>query len=149
MKARPLELRDRQAWAHMRAALWPDDDPDLLGHETLTHFSGRPIAEAIFICEDGDGDVCGFLELSLHPYAEGCVSSPVPFIEGWYVAAHARHKGAGRALTSAAEAWSILRNFSEIASDTPLKNAQSQAAHGALGYQEVERIVSFRKTLRV
>lgn len=148
MKVRPLEARDRSAWAAMRAALWPDEDPDRLGHETLMHFSGVPLAEAVFICEDVDDTACGFLELNLRPYAEGCLSSPVPFIEGWYVSPGARHKGAGRALMSAAEHWSIIRNFTEIASDTQIDNAQSQGAHAALGYEEVERLVAFRKPLR-
>ena len=149
MKVRALETRDRQAWAAMRADLWPDTDPDLLGHETLMHFSGKKLAEAIFVAEDVDDSVCGFLELSLRPYAEGCATSPVPFVEGWYVAPVARHKGAGRALMSAAEHWSLIRNFTEIASDTQIDNSQSQGAHAALGYEEVERLVTFRKSLRV
>jgi aminoglycoside 6'-N-acetyltransferase I len=133
----------------MRAALWPDEDPDLLGHETLMHFSGTPLAEAVFVCQDNDDGLCGFLELSLRPCAEGCASKPVPFIEGWYVVPGARMKGAGRALVAAAENWALVRNFNEIASDTQLDNAQSQAAHDALGYEEVERLVTFRKSLRV
>lgn len=149
MKVRPLEARDRQAWAAMRAALWPDEDPDLLAHQTLMHFSGSPLAEAVFICEDTDGAACGFLELRLRPYAEGCETSPVPFVEGWFVAPHARTKGGGRSLMSAAENWALLRNFTEIASDTQMNNAQGQAAHAALGYEEVERLVTFRKSLRV
>jgi len=149
MKTRLLEPRDRQAWAAMRAELWPDEDADFLGHETLMHFSGTPLAEAVFVCEDLDGSTCGFLELSLRPYAEGCSSTPVPYIEGWFVAPVARHKGAGRALVAAAEHWAILRNFQEIASDTQIENAQSQGAHAALGYEEVERLVTFRKSLRV
>jgi aminoglycoside 6'-N-acetyltransferase I len=41
-----------------------------------------------------------------------------------------------------------LRNFTEIGSDTELDNAQSQAAHAALGFDEVVRLVAFRKPLR-
>lgn len=149
MKVRPLEPRDRTAWAAMRAALWPDENADRLAHETLMHFSGAPVAEAVFICADIDGGACGFLELNLRPYAEGCASSPVPFIEAWFVTPHARHKGAGRLLVEGAEHWAILRNFTEIGSDTQLENAQSQGAHAALGYEEVERLVTFRKSLRV
>ena len=149
MLVRQLEARDRQAWTAMRAELWPDEDADLLGHQTLMHFGGSPVAEAIFVCEDNSGATCGFLELGLRPYAEGCASSPVPFIEGWYVSPGARHKGAGRALVSAAENWALIRNFTEIASDTQLDNSQSQGAHAALGYEEVERLVTFRKSLRV
>jgi aminoglycoside 6'-N-acetyltransferase I len=133
----------------MRAELWPDQDPDLLAHQTLLHFSGAKLAEAIFVAEDVDARTCGFLELSVRAYAEGCSASPVPFIEAWFVAPHARHKGAGRLLAEAAEHWAIVRNFTEIASDTQLDNAQSQGAHAALGYEEVERLVSYRKSLRV
>lgn len=149
MKVRGIEARDRQAWAAMRAGLWPDQDADFLGHQTILHFSGTKLAEAIFVAEDVDGATCGFLELSVRAYAEGCATSPVPFIEAWYVSPGARHKGAGRALMSAAEHWAIIRNFSEIASDTKIDNSQSQAAHAALGYEEVERLVAFRKALRV
>jgi aminoglycoside 6'-N-acetyltransferase I len=133
----------------MRAELWPEEDADLLAHETLLHFSGKPLAEAVFIVEDLKDDPCGFLELSLRGYAEGCVSSPVPFVEGWYVRGGERHKGAGRALMGAAENWALVRNFTEIASDTQLSNAQSQGAHAALGFEEAERLVAFRKSLRV
>ncbi|MEQ1491495.1 MAG: GNAT family N-acetyltransferase [Terricaulis sp.] len=149
MKVRPLEPRDRTAWAAMRAALWPNQDGDLLAHQTLLHFSGAKLAEAVFVSEDVDGSTCGFLELSVRASAEGCSASPVPFVEGWYVSPIARHKGAGRALMSAAEHWAIMRNFTEIASNTQVEDAQSQGAHAALGYEEVERVVTFRKSLRV
>ncbi|MGE0293151.1 MAG: GNAT family N-acetyltransferase [Hyphomonadaceae bacterium] len=148
MKIRLLQSRDRQTWAQMRAALWPEEDADQLAHETLLHFSGKPAAEAVFVCEDKHGALCGFLELSLRSHAEGCASSPTPFIEAWYVHAGARMKGAGRALVQAAEHWALLRNFSEIASDTDAANAAGQAAHAALGYGEVVRLVAFRKPLR-
>jgi aminoglycoside 6'-N-acetyltransferase I len=147
MRVRPLELRDRQQWAELRAALWPDEDPDELAHETLTHFAGAQIYELILVAEETGGRIIGFLELSLRKYAEGCRSSPVPFIEGWYVAAESRHQGVGRRLVEAAEDWSRVRGYTEIGSDTQLNNDVSQAAHAALGYERVEPIVSFRKSL--
>lgn len=147
MKVRPLEARDRQAWAAMRAELWPEEDSDKLAHDTLVHFSGAPLAEAVLVAEDKDGELCGMLELSLRAYAEGCETTPVPFIEGWFVAPRARMRGVGRALMNAAENWARLRNFREIGSDTQLGNVASQEAHAKLGYQEVERIVAFRKPL--
>ena len=36
----------------------------------------------------------------------------------------------------------------EIASDAVLENADGIAAHLALGYEEVERVVCFRRSLR-
>jgi aminoglycoside 6'-N-acetyltransferase I len=146
---RPIELRDRQPWAEMRVALWPEEEADELAHETIGHFGGREIGAAVFVAEVAGGRLVGFLELGLRPYAEGCRASPIPFIEGWYVAAEARHQGVGRRLVEAAEDWARLRGFTEIASDTQLDNGVSQAAHAALGYEEAERIVCFRKSLKV
>jgi aminoglycoside 6'-N-acetyltransferase I len=148
MKIRPLELRDRQAWAELRAALWPEEDADHLAHETVQHFAGALTPpQIVLVAEAANGRLVGMIELSLRPYAEGCASSPVPFVEGWYVAAEARHQGVGRRLIEAAEDWARIRGFKEIGSDALLDNAMSHAAHAALGFEEVERIVCFRKAL--
>src|SRR5262245_20034470 len=47
----------------------------------------------------------------------------------------------------AAEAWERSHGLKEIASDTQLENAISIQAHTALGYEEVEQLVCFRKAL--
>ena len=44
----------------------------------------RVSVDGAFVAEV-DGRFVGFLELDHRKYAEGCESSPVPFIEGWYV----------------------------------------------------------------
>jgi aminoglycoside 6'-N-acetyltransferase I len=149
VRLRPLELRDRRAWAEMRAALWPEEDIAELAHETVKHFAGVKAADEVWVAEEVTGRLTGFLELSLRAYAEGCVSSPVPYIEGWYVTAEARHLGVGRALVEAAENWARLRGHKEIASDSVLENDASHAAHRALGFEEAVRIVCYRKSLGV
>lgn len=133
----------------MRAALWPDEDPDLLAHQTLAQFAEGAPRQIVLVAENSSGRLVGFLEMKLRAFAEGCTSSPTPFVEAWYVAAEARHQGAGRALMEAAENWARLRGFSEIASDTQMENAVGQAAHAALGYTETARIVCYRKPLKV
>jgi aminoglycoside 6'-N-acetyltransferase I len=90
----------------------------------------------------------GFLELDYRKYAPGCRSSPVPFIEGWYVEPAWQRRGIGRALVEAAEARALEMGHIEIASDTEFENADSLAAHRALGYDLVERIACFRRSLR-
>lgn len=132
----------------MRTALWPDEDPDLLAHETLTHFGADKPTQIVLVAEATNGALVGMLELSMRAYAEGCASSPVPFVEGWYVAAEARMLGTGRRLMEAAERWALARGFTEIASDTQLANGPSQDAHAKLGFEEAERIVCFRKSLK-
>jgi len=79
--------------------------------------------------------------------AESCSTSPVAFLEGWYVDSDLRRQGVGPALVRAAEAWACSRGFKEFASDTQLANTDSQRAHAAVGFIEVERLVAYRKVL--
>lgn len=71
----------------------------------------------------------------------------VPYIEGWYVDEDLRGCGHGRRLVLAAEKWVVEQGFSELASDSDLENTDSIAAHKALGFDEVDRIVCFLKKL--
>jgi aminoglycoside 6'-N-acetyltransferase I len=114
--------------------------------ETRRHFESPGGVPVVFVAQV-DGKVVGFLELDLRKYAPGCSSSPVPFIEGWYVEPRLQRQGIGRALVVAAEDWARAAGHHEIASDTELENGDGIAAHLALGYAEVERAVYFRKSL--
>ena len=147
MNVREAREDDATAWAAMRAALWPDADVDELRAEAVAHLESPTMLERIFICDDTDGHPIGMLELSLRSHADGCTSSPVPYVEGWYVAADRRGIGVGRALMKAAEAWSRSNGYHEIASDCLLTNDASASAHHALGFEEVDRNITFRKSL--
>jgi aminoglycoside 6'-N-acetyltransferase I len=142
---RRIAESDRSHWVRMRDALWPGS---LADHdaETRAHFDSSAETPIVFVAESA-GQVVGFLELDYRKYAPGCRSSPVPFIEGWYVDAAFRGQGIGRALVGAAEAHARDAGHREIASDTEVPNAGSIAAHAALGYEEIERVVCFRKSL--
>lgn len=151
IRIRPVMPEDREAWLRMRAALWPEESAgDLVSQ--VDHFLGgaAPAAcflDAVFVSEAVDGRLAGFIELFVRNYAEGC-AGPTPYVEGWYVEPSARNQGVGRSLMAEAERWAVESGFTELASDTPLENEGSQRAHGALGFEEVERIVHFRKGLR-
>ena len=60
---------------------------------------------------------------------------------------HCLRRTLGTRLVQAAEAWARKQGLKEIASDTQIENAVSIQAHKVLGYEEVERIVCFRKAL--
>jgi aminoglycoside 6'-N-acetyltransferase I len=143
---RPAEPRDRDEWLRMRDALWPGSLGDH-DRETRAFFDAEMAPFVVFVAEI-DVRLVGFLELGFRNYAEGCESSPVPFIEGWYVDAAFRGRGIGRALVKAAEAHVRDAGHHEIASDAELTNVDSIAAHRALGFEEIERIVCFRRSLR-
>ena len=137
---------DRAAWVRLRDALWPGSLSDHEA-ETRAYFEAGAQTPIVFVA-DVDGRVVGFLELDFRKYAPGCASSPVPFIEGWHVEAAHQRRGIGRALVEAAEARALAMGFTEIASDSELGNDDGIAAHRALGYEEIERVVSFRRSLR-
>jgi aminoglycoside 6'-N-acetyltransferase I len=129
----------------MSVALFPDYTPDDLA-KGMREFRARSDAE-VFVVERGDGSLAGFVEAGSRPYADGCDSSPVGYIEAWYVDGDVRHHGYGRALLEAAEEWAQGRGYTEMASDALLHNEASHAAHRASGYEEVERLVVFRKPI--
>lgn len=141
MKVRRATNADRREYQRMRLALWPDcaeSDIDewFARSDAATFLAGRP-----------DGSLCGFVEVGSRPYAEGCQTSPVGYIEGWWVDVDVRRTGMGRALLAAAEGWARARGYTEIASDALLENVVSHDAHRRCGYREIERLVTFRKAL--
>ena len=146
MIIRTVTESDKPEWIRMRTALWPESPGD---HppEIDDFFCRTAEGQATFVAELGDGALCGFLEAGTRPYAEGCLSSPVGYIEGWWVDPDHRQRGVGAALVAAAEDWARSMGLTEMASDADIANQTSNSAHGALGYVEVQRIVCFRKTL--
>jgi aminoglycoside 6'-N-acetyltransferase I len=87
------------------------------------------------------------VEAQLRRYADGCDTSPVGYVEGWFVDSDARRGGIGAQLIAAVESWAISQGCLEMASDTQLQNHVSQAAHARVGYGEVERVIRYRKRL--
>lgn len=146
---RPLETRDVEVWAAMRARLWPHADAEDLLREAYAFIEDEAASflDAVFIAEDDTARPAGFLELSVRDFADGCDSAPVPHVEGWYIEPPARGLALGADLMHAAETWSVERGFSELASDTEVENVASQNAHAACGFEETERLVKFRKSL--
>jgi aminoglycoside 6'-N-acetyltransferase I len=142
---REIGESDRDDWVGLREALWPGARPDH-DAEARRYFEERPDAPIVFVAE-AEGRLVGFLELDYRKYAPGCNSSPVPFIEGWYVEPALQGRGIGRALVEAAETRARAAGHHEIASDAEVQNTDGIAAHLALGYEEVERVVCFRRSL--
>lgn len=145
MRIREFRDTDWDEWRRMGQALLPDEDHDDDEAE-MRALLARADA-AVFIGERADGSVCGYVEVGTRGYADGCRSSPVPYIEAWYVDPDVRRQGYGRALLAAAERWARAHGYTEIASDAVLDNSVSLEAHTRSGYEVVERIVQFRKSL--
>lgn len=129
----------------MRCALWPDQTA-AENEADMDAWLARPDT-AVFVCQRDSEGLCGFAEVGTRPYADGCRTSPVAFLEGWYVDPDCRGAGIGRGLVEAVEAWARERGLQELASDALLDNEASHRAHERLGFAEVERAVRYRKAL--
>lgn len=133
------------AWLALRLALWPDaSEPE--------HLSGMAdfIARGYYVrlAMTNSGTAVGFVEASKRvDYVNGTGSSPVAFLEGLYVAPNSRRQGIARALVDSVVQWAMREGCSELASDSLLDNAGAHAAHRALGFEETERVVYFRRAL--
>ena len=145
MKIRVYRDADWSDWLRLSLALFPEYSAEELDAGMREH-RARSDAE-VFVAEREDGSVAAFVEVGSRPYADGCDTSPVGYIEAWYVDPDVRRTGYGRALLAAAEEWARGRGYREMASDSRLDNETSHAAHRRAGYDEVDRIVQFRKVL--
>jgi aminoglycoside 6'-N-acetyltransferase I len=151
---RHAEPSDLDRWSDLRVALWPGEPAAALAAEAARFFANPQhgpgtMPEAVLVATAGVSPplVVGFAEVSRRAYAEGCETSPVGFLEGWYVVPNRRRQGVGRALVTAAEQWAMAVGCTEFASDALAENIESTAAHRALGFEEVEVIRCFRKPL--
>lgn len=142
MTVREVQQKDKAEYLRMRLALWPDSE-----HKEVEQFYKTP-TWTTFVAEREDNKLCGFIEVRERDYAEGCETSPVAYVEGWYVDPDVQRQGVGRSLMQVAEAWAKEQGYTEIASDTWTQNEMSIEAHKSLGYKEVERIVCFVKGLK-
>ena len=104
--------------------------------------------EVVFVAERETRQACAaWSRPGTESFANPVDEQPCAFVEGWWVDADVRRTGVGRALLTAVEDWARSRGFHELGSDALLENKVSHAAHLALGFEERERAVAFRKWL--
>jgi aminoglycoside 6'-N-acetyltransferase I len=132
---RHAQAEDRAEWTRMRGALWPESSAANHAEEIAAFLTGNLTgwlaglhAVAALVADRPGGGLCGFLEASVRPMADGCTTHPVGYIEGWFVDPDLRQRGVGRTLVKAAEEWASLQGCREMVSDAHLVNAISIAA---------------------
>ena len=135
---------DKLEWFKMRKGVWSDAPDEYLNYDMDDVLQNENYA--VFFALEGDKPV-GMIEARLRDYAEGCETSPVGYIEAWFVREDFRGKGVAGMLAQAAENWAREKGCMEMASDTWLENEASIRAHQKMGYCEVERLVHFTKRL--
>ena len=147
MRIGACDLQSLNAWAALRHELWPDTSlsDHLMEAEAILKEPGQAVA---FLAHDSQGAAIAFAEAALrHDYVNGCTTSPVAFLEGIYVRPAHRKQGIARLLCKAVEDWAIALGCAELASDAEIHNGISRSMHRAVGFEEMERVVYYRKIL--
>ena len=133
-------------WLVLRQALWPHRTPEYHKRQ-IRNVLGFPDRGIGFLAL-AQGVGIGFAEAVLRTdHVNGCSSSPVAFLEGIYVQPAWRRRGVARELCRATEAWAVDLGCREFASDAAITDPDAQQAHRGLGFEEMERVVFYRKTI--
>lgn len=137
-----------EAWAQLRHALWPDTSLENHLQDIRDTLDEDNPGTVTFIAESSTGQSAGFAEAALRrDYVNGCSTSPVLFLEGIYISPEYRQHGVARLLCEAIANWGREKGCTEFASDVSLENLDSQNFHAALGFDETERVIFYRKPL--
>ncbi|HEC19599.1 MAG TPA: GNAT family N-acetyltransferase [Gammaproteobacteria bacterium] len=88
--------------------------------------------------------ILGLAELSSRNIVDGCLSTPVAYLEGLYIKKEYRGIGLGREAIGAIKDWCKEKGFAELGVDTELVNLKAQEFFKAVGFHETYRIVQFR-----
>ena len=142
---RRATAEDKPEWLRMRQGLWPEAPIEYLDYDLDEILADDQ--QAVFVAAGADGSLVAFIEAGMRSHVEGCETSPVGYIEAWYVDEHVRGQKLGREMVRVAENWAREKGMAEMASDTWLENEVSIAAHLKMGYWEAERLVHFVKRL--
>lgn len=126
-----------QMWSNHTLSELESDFAEIISNENAVCFmkyvEGKPI---------------GFAQCQLrYDYVEGTQTSPVGYLEGIFIQEEYRHKGFAKELLQKCEKWANDKACSEFASDCELNNIDSLKFHLAVGFEEVNRIICFRKEI--
>ncbi len=136
---------DTAGWLDLRKALWPETPREVHRAEIRAQVDD-PERFAAFVAYAASGAPLGLAEASLRfDHVNGTTTSPVAFLEGLYVDDRERRRGLARQLVEAVLAWAHLKGCRELASDAQEGNLIGQRVHRALGFEETERVVYFKR----
>ena len=136
---------DAEVLAGLAIRMWEDHNPTDLAEEFRALVTKDDAV--CFIRYVGD-EPAAFAQCQLrYDYVEGTDSSPVGYLEGIFVLDGYRKNGYAAELLAACERWAKEKGCTEFASDCELENEGSLKFHLAVGFEEANRIICFRKEI--
>jgi aminoglycoside 6'-N-acetyltransferase I len=142
----PVKREQFAEWLSMRQALYTGLDDEFHRREMEAIFASAEIMCFLGVSRVGEG-LMAMMELSLRNVVDGCIGSPVGYIEGLYLKPEFRGRGFGRRMIAFAESWFISSGCREMATDTELENTTAQQFFRYAGFEETWRIIEFKKTI--
>lgn len=131
--------------AKLAIQMWEENVLEELAEEFAELVRSEDAACFLKYVED---DAVGFAQCQLrHDYVEGTETSPVGYLEGIFVQEEFRHAGFAKELLQECERWAKKRGCKEFASDCELDNTDSLKFHMAMGFEEANRVICFRKEI--
>ena len=138
-------IEDARDLANLALQMWTDHGLEDLEAEFQKMAMND---EAVCFIKYVDDKPIAFAQCQLrHDYVEGTENSPVGYLEGIFVLKGYRQQGFAAELLTECEKWAKEKGCTEFASDCELDNETSLRFHRALGFEETNRIICFRKDL--
>lgn len=142
---RKAEQKDAPVLAALAIQMWKDDTLTELEEGFSALLKQNDVGLFLKYAED---DCAGFAQCQLrYDYVEGTHTSPVGYLEGIFVEERYRKQGFAKELLHECEDWAKEKGCREFVSDCELSNAGSYRFHIAMGFEEANRILCFRKKL--
>ena len=139
------KVEDAEILAALAIQMWTEHDSEDMAEEFRELVMNE---EAVCFIKYEDEKPIGFAQCQLrYDYVEGTESSPVGYLEGILIVDRYRKKGYAAELLAECEKWAKEKGCTEFASDCELANEESLKFYMALGFEEANRIICFRKDI--
>ncbi len=136
-------LENFDVWQRFRAALYHDLDP-AFNKDEIRRTVEDPNLTSFLVFKNEEPNPIGMIELSLRNMVDGCISSPVAYIEGLYLIEKYQGQGLGKEMIVFIKKWAKEQGCTELAVDTELENERAQKFYLREGFEETYRIVQFK-----
>ncbi|MBP3619834.1 MAG: GNAT family N-acetyltransferase [Clostridia bacterium] len=142
---RKANVKDLDKIALLSQKVYSEPNIEVLKKEFLDYLQEE---NNLVLLSEINGESVGFAHITIrHDYVEGCDTFNVAYLEGIYVEKTFRGRGIAREFVNFAVDWAKKKGCNEFASDCQLTNSESIEFHKAIGFEEVGRIVCFKRTI--